>query len=412
MGCQTINGNLHALHRDVFERSTDRAATTVAEAADRPAVAVCHILDNLRSGVGVTQIVNDLMTSGDMAATGLIVHDTHVSPMFEPLLEDGRLTVATTVWGISKAILAARRRGTRLLHVHSRRNAWIGVLSKMLGYRVVRSQHFGSVAAPKRALRTTLRNLLTFRTFWVDRWIAVSETSKDYIRHRWQIPSERISVIPNGIDISRFAPRSPAERAATRAQIGIDDNATVFVSLGALVERKRHDAVLEAFARASKGHPEARLLIVGEGSKRATLEQAIADLNLEGRAILLGLRHDVPEILAASDALVHGAVDEAFGLAVAEALACGIPAIVCGNKGPAEIVKHSRTGLVVEKGNPDALIDAMSLLLREPGLRRQLGQTGRDFVTDHLSKSRMLREHFELYRRLLETGRVPTETPR
>lgn len=365
---------------------------------------VCHIVDNARPGVGVTQVVYNLMTADGAECRGIFTGRSELDARFSGLVSQGAVTLAASPADLARALRRLRRDGFRLLHVHSRKSAWMLVLARMSGFRIVRTQHFGTLAGGQskwpRPL-TGLRNFLTGKTWWVDRWAAVSRTSKCYIQTRWGVPDERISIVWNGIDVDKFTPFRNGRRSALRKQLGWQDDWIVLIAVGSLVARKRHSSIIRAFADIPDRPGNARLVILGEGGERSRLEQLAASCGLQDKVILPGRRDDVAAWVAASDIFVHAALDEAFGLAVAEAMACGKPAIAAGTMGPAEIVEDGENGLLVADGSAAGLSQAMARLIADGALRARLGQTARSHAVQRYSLSAMCRNYAALYQSVL-----------
>lgn len=148
----------------------------------------------------------------------------------------------------------------------------------------------------------------------------------------WGVPEERIRVVPNGIETARFA-FDPDARRRTRAALGLPEDAYVVGGVGRLAPGKRFDLLVRAVAAV----PEARLLLVGEGGEREELLRLARALGAADRVLLPGACEDpppagsagpsLPGLLAAMDVFVSASPDEAFGLAVVEALAAGLPVL-------------------------------------------------------------------------------------
>ena len=151
--------------------------------------------------------------------------------------------------------------------------------------------------------------------------IAVSETVAHRLR-AWGVPTGRISVIPNGIDAAEFR-YDPMLRAAARARLGIAPDAVVVGGVGRLEPTKRFHRLI----RAVREVPGVTLLLVGDGLARAELEQAAARYGVAGRVVFAGAVSHVREMLCAMDIFASPSAQETFGLAVLEALACGLPAM-------------------------------------------------------------------------------------
>lgn len=190
----------------------------------------------------------------------------------------------------------------------------------------------------------------------------------------------RIEVTPFGVDVDRFQPRK-----------GIRDEAVVTVGT---VKTMDHDYgidfLLRAFARlvadpaleATGLAARLRLLLVGGGPERENLEKLAGDLGIADRTTFQGrVPHgDVSGWLNRLDVYVAASRSESFGVAVLEASACGLPVVVSDVGGLPEVVQHGRTGWVTPRGDVAALHESIRSLVVDPGLRRDLGEAGREFV--------------------------------
>jgi glycosyltransferase involved in cell wall biosynthesis len=136
----------------------------------------------------------------------------------------------------------------------------------------------------------------------------------------WGVPDRRISVVPNGIDSAAFR-FDPALRRSARARLGIDDDALVIGGVGRLEPNKRFDLLIRASARLAG----ATVLLVGDGSERTPLGALAREVG--ARVMFTGAVPRVHDLLCAMDVFAAPSEQETFGLAVLEALACGLPAV-------------------------------------------------------------------------------------
>jgi glycosyltransferase involved in cell wall biosynthesis len=350
---------------------------------------ICHITDNLRPGVGVSAVTLELVSEFEAAV--LHIGNDEVDPAF------GDISRAQGTRAIVEALWHFKRAGYRILHVHSRRADTACLIGKALGFKTVRTHH---IVYPEQLsslnIAAQFRNRLSGRTFWIDRWVAVSKTARRYIEHRWQIPSSRITVVYNGVDTEKFSPPSASERQKLRRTLGWADDWKVCLSVGTLTNHKRPLEVIAAFAAVTD--PLVRLVIVGEGSLRSQVEAAARSSD---RILLLGPRGDVPDLMKAADILIHAATGEAFGLVVAEALSSGLPAVVMGGQGPAEIIEDGRTGVVVFSDDISALSSGIARTLQGAVNMRRAARA----ASGRFSKHKMLSRYREIYSELLDPER-------
>ena len=172
------------------------------------------------------------------------------------------------------------------------------------------------------------------------------------------MPPERIRVHHTGVDLARF---TPVDRAAAKAQLGI--SGPLVVSVGALIDRKGHDIVIEAVSRL----PGVSLLIAGEGPERARLVGAITRAGMADRVRLLGAvpHAKLPQLIAAADVMALASASEGLANAWVEALACGTPIVITSAGGAAEVVTAPAAGRIAVR-DATAFAIAIEDLLRAP----------------------------------------------
>jgi len=185
-----------------------------------------------------------------------------------------------------------------------------------------------------------------------------------------------ISVVPTGVDLERFR---PGDRAAARRELGIGDGEAVVLYVGRLDREKSVDRVLLAFERIASTVPAARLLLVGHGTQAEQLRRLASSLPVATRIGFLGVRphHALVECYRAADVFLFASETETQGLVLAEAAACGLPAVAVDAPGCDEVVRDGETGLLT-KGDPAALAEAAIGLLLDPERRRGMARRARE----------------------------------
>ncbi|GAA1187715.1 glycosyltransferase [Streptomyces hebeiensis] len=234
-----------------------------------------------------------------------------------------------------------------LVHTHLYRACLYGrFAARLAGVRpIVATEHsLGARQIEGRPLSAGARALYLAGERLGTATVAVSDTVARRLE-RWGVPRERIHVVPNGIEVGRFAFDAVARRAA-RDRLGLPLDAFVVGGVGRLTRGKRFDTLVRAVAQL----PSARLLLVGDGPERAGLGRLADERGAAGRILLHGACEDpprvpppvppaggapcpagggpdLPSLLAAMDVFVSTSPDESFGLAVVEALAAGLPVL-------------------------------------------------------------------------------------
>ncbi len=213
--------------------------------------------------------------------------------------------------------------------------------------------------------------------------------------------ADRVTVIPYGIDTTRFEQADPAAVAALRAQYAHGGGLVLFVG------QLRYYKGVEFLIRALAGVPGATALLVGGESStaRSELEALARSLGLAERVLFLGQREaELPALYHAADVFVLPSIErsEAFGIVQLEAMAAGRPVVSCDvGTGVAWVNQHGQTGLVTPPRQPEALAAALNELLADPVRRAVLGAAGRQRVQNHFTQARMLAAIEALYGRAL-----------
>jgi len=186
-------------------------------------------------------------------------------------------------------------------------------------------------------------------------------------RHQaWGYRADRMQVVPNGYDLSRWHP-DPEARALLRAEWGVDEGTPLLGSVARWNPLKDHANLLEAFGRLAASWPQARCVLVGQGmSDDNTALMTLANrFGVRDKLILLGMREDVPAIMSALDVHVLSSCAEGFPNVVAEAMASGVACVVTDVGDAARIVGEA--GWVVPARDPEALSGAMDKALAQRG---------------------------------------------
>ena len=182
----------------------------------------------------------------------------------------------------------------------------------------------------------------------------------------------RCFVVHNGIDPTLF--RSPLDRAQARAKLGLDPHAPTVSMFAMFRPQKRHALFLDAAQRVARAHPEARFLLFGDGPERAAIEARIAALGLADRVLLLGVRGDVADCLAATDVSVLTSDYEGVSNALMESMSAGVPVVSTRYPGADELVTEGHDGRLVPCGDAASLAELLGELLSDPAQRERLGR--------------------------------------
>ncbi len=185
----------------------------------------------------------------------------------------------------------------------------------------------------------------------------------------------KIRLVPNGVDLKRFAPRPPS--ATVRSSLGVPPSAPIVVSIGRHVPEKGYRHLVDGAALLARTKPGVHWILVGDGELRGELEAQARRLGLAPHVRFAGWRDDVAEVLALADVFVLPSESEGFGRVLVEAMAMGRPVVATNVGGIPDIVLDGETGLLVEPADPAALASAVGALLDEPARAARLGAAGR-----------------------------------
>jgi len=225
--------------------------------------------------------------------------------------------------------------------------------------------------------------------------VTVSEYSCRRIVELYNVEREKVKVVPNGVDTSKFRPVSNYEDIKRELGIG---NRPCILFVGNLIPRKGLNFLFEAAKYVVKSSKDAVFLIVGDGPLRNYLISCVRSLGLSKNFIFLGKVSDdiLPKIYGLADVFVLPSLQEGQGITLLEAQASAKPVVAFNTGGVRECVIHGRTGLLVEQ-NSLKLAEAILELLNDESLRIKMGILGRKFVSEKFSWDLCAEKMFEIY---------------
>jgi glycosyltransferase involved in cell wall biosynthesis len=208
------------------------------------------------------------------------------------------------------------------------------------------------------------------------RVVAVAEVLRQEAIETFSVPPRQVMTIPNAVDVERLLPGRPREDV--RKTLGIQPEAGVIISVGALTWEKDPQTHLAVSSLVRNRRPDAVHLFVGDGPLWPAVESSIRERGLDDSVRLLGARDDVPDLLAAADVLLLASRVEGLPGCVIEAGIAGRPTAAYAVAGVPEIVEYGRTGLLVPPGNVRSLAEATARLLADERFRASLGAAARE----------------------------------
>jgi glycosyltransferase involved in cell wall biosynthesis len=231
-----------------------------------------------------------------------------------------------------------------------------------------------------------------------DAGIAISEAVRRFSIEVEGVRPDRIHTIYYGYQTEQHD--SAALRREVREELGVAPEQTVIGMVCRLIEQKGIPHGIRAFGQIAEHFPDARLLIVGEGKLRPSLEAQVKELKLEDRVRFLGWRADGARVMAGFDIFLMPSLWEGFGLVMLEAMAHGLPIIGSAVSAIPEVVVNGETGLLVLPRDEPGLADALAMLLHDAPLRKHMGLMGLERLETQFSVAKMVDETAALYEKL------------
>lgn len=284
-----------------------------------------------------------------------------------------------------------RRTNTDVVHTRNAEAFFYGFLGAKLarGPSLIHSEH-GRVLPDSCRRMTAQRWLLAF----TDGAFSVSDRLRHDLVHHLRVPERRFEVIYNGVDMGRIA---SADRPSARQALGVGDEEIVIGSVGRLVPVKNYALLMRAFSRIAGS---VRLVLIGEGPERASLEALAASTGIAARTHLLGHREDVARLLVGLDIFVLPSLSEGMSNTALEAMAAGVPTIASDVGGNGEIIQDGVSGLLFESENEQELTERLVCLIGNPEHRARLGRAAQERVMHEFSMGAMIRKYEDLYARV------------
>jgi glycosyltransferase involved in cell wall biosynthesis len=228
----------------------------------------------------------------------------------------------------------------------------------------------------------------------VDAYVAVTPALARAALDSRESSAERLHVVPNGVDLSRFKP-DPAAREAVRAELGIPASAWIVGTVGRLAPEKNQGLLLRAMMPLLDERRQ--LVIVGDGPERDALRALAAESWRSEYCHFVGARGDVERYLAAFDVFALSSVTEGLPLVLLEAMATGVPVVSTAVGGIGDLIEQGETGLLVPSGDEPELRRQLLFLANFPTAALRIGAAGRKAALAKYSLEQMAERYQALY---------------
>jgi len=238
---------------------------------------------------------------------------------------------------------------------------------------------------PYLSLILPMRVVLRFIYRLADRVVCVSGGVRDSVKEAFRLPEEKAVTVYNPLDLPEYQPMK--DEATAHA----GDHAYNLVAMGRLADQKDYPTMFRAM-KLLKDKLPVKLRILGDGPDRDELRKLAADLGISENVEFLGFAKDPFPIIRSSCAYVMSSIWEGLPTALIEAMACGVPAVSTRAKyGPEEIIVDGESGLLVDIGDHEALVEAIQRVLQDGELRKRLSENGASRVRSLFAKDTQIK---------------------
>ena len=297
---------------------------------------------------------------------------------------------ASAVWRLSRRLRAIRPAIAQSFLFHA--NVVTALAGRISGVKVVAGIR---VADPSRARHRAERWIAR----WVQKFVCVSQSVADFSATTALLPREKLCVIPNSVDIARFANAEPADGEA----LGLPPQRRFLIAVGRLDKQKGFDWLLPLLPRIFAERPSHDLLLVGDGPERSALQLQAKELGIDGRIHFLGWQPNVPGLLKLAELLVLSSRWEGMPNVLLEAMAAGLPVVSTAVEGAAEILGPLHDQQLAPFGDAAAFQNRVLALTAMVDPEAHLGQHNQQRVSDRFSLALLASAYEELYSRIINS---------
>lgn len=227
-----------------------------------------------------------------------------------------------------------------------------------------------------------------------DKLITIVDEDYRFSKEHFKCETCRIHGV--GVDELRFFPLSPDEVCKKRVQMGYEPNEKLILCIGELLPNKNQKTAIAAMPAVLARHPDAKLLIAGNGPEKNNLDNLIKSLHLENHVVLLGYRTNISEYHQISDLLVACSIREGLGINVIEAMMCKKPVVISNNRGHRELIDKEKNGFMVDVGDSEKMAQHICELLEDDDKYKTFADNAYLF-SKRYSKSKVKEELKEIY---------------
>ena len=291
-----------------------------------------------------------------------------------------------------------------VIHIHDWLTAPVGIASKhYLNKPLVSTVHSTEVGRAQ-GLHSPDSFLIDGIEWWMtyeaERIISCSSSMKWELERHFHLPSEKIIVIPNAIEISKYERK--IDRESVKRRYGIEPYEKVVLFIGRLVPQKGVEYLVRAIPLILQQHRNVKFVIAGDGWSKNYLEDLARSAGFGDKIRFLGFISDLEltELTMSADVLVVPSVYEPFGIVALEGMAAGIPVVAANVGGLSEIIEHDRTGVLVYPKNFESIAWGVNRVLSDSGYSNWLVQNARRKVQEAYSWKAVAKRTVEVYEKV------------
>ena len=301
-----------------------------------------------------------------------------------------RMKKSYDVTAVNYILKLIKNENVDIVNMHSGKDSLLaGVAGKLSSKNpvIVRTRHLALPITSKFTYNVLAHKIVT-----------VSEYVRNYLISEGISPS-KITAVHTCVDINKFDPENVKD--GLRKELGVVAATPIIGTVSILRRKKGHHILLDAIPEILKEIPEAVFVFAGNGPQEENILNKIKALDLEGKIFMLGLRHDIPDILKSIDLFVLPTLQEALGTSFIEAMAMETPVIGTDVGGVGEVIKDGVNGYMIKPNDSSDLAKTIIKVLKADQRGKMMGMEGRRMVLKNFSAERMCEQMFALYVSLL-----------
>jgi len=365
-------------------------------------IKVTHLTFDMRIG-GTEQVIKNLIENSNSEALdmSILCIESPLGPFANDLLSKGiKITAFSREQGFDRTLIKQIRcyikeHNIDVLHCHQY-TPWIyGVLAAVATHaKVIFTEHgrfYPDSSSWKRKLINPLLHKITAAT------TAISSATKDALATYENLPAKDIQVIYNGISPLKIDSNQVRQ---LRQSLNISDITLCLGTVARLDPIKNHSMMLNAFRRVLDRGVDAKLIIVGDGEMRPTIEGLIKKLALDEHVIMTGYQDNPSHYLALMDIYLLSSLSEGTSMTLLEAMSIGKPCVVTDAGGNPEIIEHKVNGLVTANDDAAAFAEGIITIASDISSQQSMARNARQIFEDKFSATSMVADFQSLYQKI------------